>query len=85
MMERHLEFIPSNEVNAGITCEWGDEYRDYDGEWKTAMCSEVAVVWYVYEDRFCGEDESDIYAIGFCRRHGNLVLIEERRAYATAS
>lgn len=73
MMPAHLEFIPQRELRAGITCEWEQQYTDYDGTRAYASCPYVASVWLVYND---GDED---LAANFCRPHANLVLTEERK------
>ena len=78
-MEAHLEFIPSSTEK--FNCSWEHSFTDYDGTTASVMCAEQPEVFFVYEDMwgaFDGES-GEILAIEFCRPHGNLVLIQERK------
>lgn len=68
----HLEFIPQDLIGK-VGCEWEDAYTDYDGSSQGAPCGEGGEVWLVYEDPFEG-----IMGAEFCRRHGNIALLEWR-------
>ena len=85
-------------INQEITCDWVHSYRDYDGSWESAQCTDRAVVHvtgYDIEGPMAPDDDAridvfccDDHAEGFRGSHdvidGKLEVIPEhyRQGYA---
>lgn len=67
----HLEY---SDVNVAAGCTWEHPYTDYDGTHASAPCTNVPEVLLVFWDGW------EWLAYEFCRPHGNLALIDERRS-----
>lgn len=82
MYQPHLEFMTTEQRESKLAaCSWEVTFTDWDGTLASAECPAQPDVYLVYEDRwgaFDGED-GEVLGVEFCRPHGNLALIEERK------
>ena len=69
--EPYLEYT---DVDPRLTCNWEHSYTDYDGTHAYAPCGEPSEVRLVFWDGW------EWLGYEFCRPHGNLALIDERKA-----